>query len=112
MRFSVFLLSVYVVHPEFSERGSEYRGVSLMQGVCGTQTPRCYRCFLSLYKIPKLIPNVRLRAYLSKYKEEFNQIWNRGCGGCNPLEDIGCFIIYSAEMTRNNTFSVFYTNTS
>ena len=38
------------------------------------------------------MPNARFRAYLSKYKEVLNQIWSRGCGGCNPLEDIGCFI--------------------
>ena len=31
------------------------------------------------------------RAYLSKYKEVLDQIWSRGCGGCNSLEDI--FII-------------------
>ena len=50
---------------------------------------------------------VRYRAYLSKYKEVFNQLWSRRCGGCNPLEDIGCFITLSAEMTltpRNNAF--------
>ena len=36
------------------------------------------------------MPNPRFRAYLSKYKEVLSQIWSRGCGGCNPLEDIGC----------------------
>ena len=32
--------------------------------------------------------NARFRAYLSKYKhkEALNQIWGRGCGGCNLLE--------------------------
>ena len=40
----------------------------------------------------KIMPNPRFRAYLSKYKEVLSQIWNRGRGGCNPLEDIGCFI--------------------
>ena len=29
---------------------------------------------------------------LSKYKEVLSQIWSRRRGGCNPLEDIGCFI--------------------
>ena len=42
------------------------------------------------------MPNARFRAYLSidcrstiydlsKYKEVLNQIWSRGCGGCNPF---------------------------
>ena len=39
------------------------------------------------------MPNARFRVYLSKYKEVLNQIWTSGCGGCNPLEDIG-FLSY------------------
>ena len=74
--------------PGFSERGSEHRGVSLKQGVWGAVTPRSYRVFC--YYNTKIM---RYRAYLSKYKEVFSQIWSRGCGGCNSLEDIGCFII-------------------
>ena len=68
------------------ERGSEYRGVSLMLG--GT-APRSYRVFCFY----NTMSNARFRAYLSKYKEVFSQIWSRGCGGCNPMENIGCFII-------------------
>ena len=49
-----------------------------------------YRVFC--YYNTKIMLIVRFRAYLSKYKELFNQIWSRGCGGCNPLEYIGCFI--------------------
>ena len=75
--------------PGFHERGSEHRSVSLMQGVSGAQPPEAIGfCYYNT----KMILIVRFRAYLSKYKELFNQIWSRGCGGCNPLEDIGCFI--------------------
>ena len=62
-----------------------------MQGVWGAAPPRNYRVFC--YYNTEIIPNARFRVYLSKYKEEFNQIWSRGCGGCNLLEDVGCFII-------------------
>ena len=68
----------------FLRGGSEHRGVSLKQGSGG-------RVFC--YYNTKIMLIVRYRAYLSKYKEIFNQIWSRGCGGCNPLEDIGYFII-------------------
>ena len=53
-----------------------------MQGVWGRSPVFCH------YKTKIM----RFRAYLSKYKEVLNQIWSRVCGGCNPLEDIGCFI--------------------
>ena len=76
---------------DFLRGGSEHRGISVKQGVWGTQPPRSYRVFC--YYNTKIMLIVRYRAYLSKYKEVFNQIRSRGCGGCNPLEDIGCFII-------------------
>ena len=28
--------------------------------------------------------HARFRTYLSKYKEVLNQMWSRGCDGCNP----------------------------
>ena len=62
----MFLLGKTGADPGFSERGSEHRSVSLMQG--------------SGYYNTKIM---RFRAYLSKYKELFNQIRSRGCGGCN-----------------------------
>ena len=55
-----------------------------MQGVWGP--PEAIGFFVII------TPKSRFRACLSKYKELFNQIWSRGCGGCNPLEHIGCFI--------------------
>ena len=69
--------------PGFSEGGSEHRGVSLKQGVWGAQS---YRVFC--YYNTKIMLIVRYGAYLSKYNEGFSQIWRRGYGGCNPLEDI------------------------
>ena len=68
---------------DFLRGGSKHRDVSLKQG--------SYRVFC--YYNTKIMLIIRYRAYLSKYKEVFSQIWSRGCGGCNPLEDIGCFII-------------------
>ena len=75
--------------PGYSERGSKHRSVSLMQGAWGTPDKR-YRVLLLYYNTK--IMRFSLRAYLSKYKELFNQVWSRGRGGCNPLEHIGCFI--------------------
>ena len=93
--YKLHIIHMYVcmsgADPGFSERGSEHRGVSLKQGVWGAVPPRSYRVFC--YYNTKIMLIVRYRAYLSKYQEVFNQIWSRGCGGCNPLEDIGCFII-------------------
>ena len=77
---------------DFLRGGTEHRGVSLKQGVWGAQPPRSYSRGFCYYNT-KIMLIVRYRAYLSKYKEIFNQIWSRVCGGCNPLEDIGCFII-------------------
>ena len=70
--------------------GSEHRGISLMQGVWRAQPPEAIDRVFCYYT--KIMFIVRFRAYLSKYKEIFSQIWSRGCGGCNPFEYIGCFI--------------------
>ena len=85
--FIVFYMTCTGVDPGFSERGSEHISVSLMQGIWGAQPqpPEAqYRVFC--YYNTKIMLIVRFRAYLTKYKELFNQIWSRGCGGCNPLE--------------------------
>ena len=61
-------------------------------GDLGHSPPEGTGCFSNMYNT-KIMPNARFRAYLSIYKEVLNQIWSRGCGGCNPLEDIGCFYL-------------------
>ena len=93
--YSYYIQYIYIYRggsmQDFLRGGSEHRGVSLKQGVWGAQPPRSYRVFY--YYNTKIMLIVRYRAYLSRYKEVFNQIWSRGCSGCNPLEGIGCFII-------------------
>ena len=74
-----------------------------MQGVWRHSPPEAIGFFVII--TPKSLMSIV--RFLSKYKGLFNQIWSRGRGGCNFLEDVGCFITQSAEMTlisRNNTF--------
>ena len=61
---------------DFLRGGSEHKGVSLMQ------PPRSYKVFC--YYNTEIVLIVRHRAYLSKYKEVFNQIWSRGVVGATP----------------------------
>ena len=64
---------------------SEYR--SLKEGGAAPHAEAIlYRVFY--YYNTKIMPNAKFRGYLSKYKEVLNQLWSRGCGGCNPSEDI------------------------
>ena len=56
-----------------------------MQGFWGAQPPEAMGCFVII--TPKSYLMHDLEHILSKYKEGFNHIWSRGCGGCNPLED-------------------------
>ena len=58
--------------------------ISESGGLGGAAPPEAIGCFNT-----KIMPNGRFRVYLSKYKEVLSQIWSRGRGGCNPLEDIG-----------------------
>ena len=78
------------VDPGFYERGSEYRGVSLMQSSGGHGPPEATGFFVIILK-SYLMQDLAIEHNL--FKKGFNQIRSRGCGGRNPSEDISCFII-------------------
>ena len=41
-------------------------------------------CFINITNATACMLNVRFRAYLSKYKEDFNRIWSGGVVGATP----------------------------
>ena len=62
-----------------------------MQGVWGHSPLEAIGFFVIIILKSYLMQDLAIEHNL--FKKGFNQIWSRGCGGCNPSEDIGCFII-------------------
>ena len=90
----VFLFTISGADLGFCEGGLNIVVDLCSRGSGGAQPSRSYKLFQ--FYGTKILPNASLRhisMHLRKYKEFSSPYMEWGCGGCNHLRGVGCFIL-------------------